>query len=704
MMPAMMSDPRATVRLIPPSPPRDDAPDVTVIIASHQGRHRIQRTLDSLERQTLDPRRFEVVVVVNGADDGTVNMLAAESRRSPVRIRVVRTPTAGFANARNLGIQAARGAFVTWVDDDDWVSPEFLATMLSCADPGCVVLPIVGDVADGQGTPSFDNYINQKTLRHPGRTVSFDVLPTAASFDSGKLVATAAARTGDYDQAITSGVDVLYWSRLILQNRLSIRVVDPASDAIYYREVRTGSVSRRTDDRFIEDRLLCIHGLEKLRREFPTHAIRLRGSQWQQAKHLGTCLRVRPERRAAVLGRVRDLELPDFPYAAMNHRASERLVVSCAFPPVNDTSGLVVARRLLLAGEPFDVVTQAMATVRQVDLGTMDLVREHQGGTATIEGDPSFGGWPTISRFATTALERVATWEAEKGPYPHLYSRAMWPAAHVLAAAYKLRHPETAWTAEFSDPLLVDTNGRRRVGALEPNGLLAAINHQAAKAGHDVRTDNLFAWVESITYALADRIWFTNPLQRTFMLERAASAGLADRAMAVSEINPHPGVPRDYYSRAECTYTLDPQRVNLGYFGVFYPTRGIGDLLATIASLPPASRRRVALHVFTSKPDEGRAAVAAKGVGDCVRINPYLPYLEFLNLAARMDWLVVADARAKAIHGVNPYLPSKYAEYRDSGSRVWAIVEPGSMLSTLPVDAATELGDTDAAATFLRSL
>jgi hypothetical protein len=65
---------------------------------------------------------------------------------------------------------------------------------------------------------------------------------------------------------------------------------------------------------------------------------------------------------------------------------------------------------------------------------------------------------------------------------------------------------------------------------------------------------------------------------------------------------------------------------------------------------------------------------------------------------------VVADARAKAIHGVNPYLPSKYAEYRDSGSRVWAIVEPGSMLSTLPVDAATELGDTDAAATFLRSL
>ncbi len=701
----MITDPPAVVPAIPPDARHDGTPDVTVVIASHQGRHRIERTLDSLERQTLDPDRFEIVAIVNGADDGTAELLRARSRTSPVRIRIVYTPVAGLANARNLGIHASRGVYVAWVDDDDWVSPEFLATMLSCAHPRCVVVPIFGDVAaDGPGTVSFDNYINEKTLRHPGRTVPFAELPTAASFDSGKLMATAVALTGAFDEAMTSGVDVLYWSRLILRNRLSIRVVDPAAHAVYYREVRTGSASRRTDDRFIEDRLLCISGLESLRREFPGHAVTLRGSQKPQAGHLGTCLRARPDRRAEVLAKVRSLGVPDFPYDVMNHRAAERLVVSCAFPPVVDTSGLVVARRLLLEGEAFDVVTQAMDKIREVDHRTMDLVREHLGGSITIGGEPSFANWSIITRFAETALERVATWEAAKGPYPHLYSRAMWPAAHVLAAAYKVRHPETRWTAEFSDPLLIDTRGERRVGALAPNSLLAGINDQAARSGFDVTSDNFYAWVESITYALADRIWFTNPLQRTFMLERAASPDLAARAMAESEIRPHPSPPRELYSMAQCDYPLDPLRVNIGYFGVFYATRGIGDLLATMAGLPLATRQHVMLHIFTSKPEEERAAVAAQGVDDCVRVNPYLPYLEFLNLAARLDWLVVADARVVATHGVNPYLPSKYSEYRGSGSKIWALVEPGSMLSTLPVDAATELGDTDAAADFLRSL
>ena len=62
---------------------------------------------------------------------------------------------------------------------------------------------------------------------------------------------------------------------------------------------------------------------------------------------------------------------------------------------------------------------------------------------------------------------------------------------------------------------------------------------------------------------------------------------------------------------------------------------------------------------------------------------------------------MATDARVAEIHGINPYLPSKYSDYLGSGSKIWAITEAGSMLSEMPVDAQTHLGDIDGARNIL---
>lgn len=56
-------------------PPRELRLGVSVIIPSYRGRDRIGSCLRSLAAQTLEPDRFEVVVVLNGPPDGTRHVL-----------------------------------------------------------------------------------------------------------------------------------------------------------------------------------------------------------------------------------------------------------------------------------------------------------------------------------------------------------------------------------------------------------------------------------------------------------------------------------------------------------------------------------------------------------------------------------------------------------------------------------------------------
>lgn len=680
-------------------------PELTVVLATHEGRDRIGRTLESLEQQTADPATFEVLVVANGPDDGTSDLVRAHARRESVRIRLLTTPVPGFANARNLGIHAARGTYLTWVDDDDWLSPSFVETMCGAASPRCVVLPVFGDVdLDGDSAVSFDNYVNNSVLRYAGQTVRFSELPTAASFDAGKVVATEVARTVAYDDQLASGLDVLYWAELILRHRLSITVPPVDSHAVYYRTLRSGSISRSSDDRYPRDRLSCIAKLEELKPDRARGAEVVRALQGGQAGNLGGWLRQAPERRPEILQRIRDLDLPDFPYRVMNRRSAELLVVNYAFPPVLDTSGLVAAKRLMLAGEPYDVVTHSMRGVREVDPATTVLIREHIGDRVRFDGKPVTANLHGIARFCAHGFAGIAARERVLGPYRDLYSRAMWPAGHVMGAAYKARHPETSWTAEFSDPLLINVMGAKRVGGLLDIPLVRGIQDAVAAAGFGLPSDNFYQWLETATFALADRIVFTNHRQRELMMEHAAHPDLVERVMAVSEIAHHPILPRPYYALAAADYDLDPSRVNIGYFGVFYGSRDVTDLLGALARLSTGERARLLLHIFTNKPNESSQVVAAQGLDDCVRVNAYLPFLEFLELTTRFEWLVVADAKVTASHGVNPYLPSKYADYAGSGANIWSLVEPGSTLSGLPAAQITELGDIDAAVDFLRHL
>src|SRR4051794_39486521 len=83
--------------------------------------------LESLRAQTVDPSRFEIVIVDDASDDDTPQLLSREAERWGPRLHVIRRDRSeGPAVARNTGWRAAGAPLVAFIDDDCVASPGWL--------------------------------------------------------------------------------------------------------------------------------------------------------------------------------------------------------------------------------------------------------------------------------------------------------------------------------------------------------------------------------------------------------------------------------------------------------------------------------------------------------------------------------------------------------------------------------------------------
>jgi glycosyltransferase involved in cell wall biosynthesis len=118
------------------------APELSVVVATHNRALRLAQLLAGLRQQTLALERFEVIVVDDGSSDATQNVLTREARRGHLRLCIPPAVNqAGPAAARNRGWQLARAPVVAFTDDDCVPTPTWLQTLLRAArsNPNAIV-------------------------------------------------------------------------------------------------------------------------------------------------------------------------------------------------------------------------------------------------------------------------------------------------------------------------------------------------------------------------------------------------------------------------------------------------------------------------------------------------------------------------------------------------------------------------------------
>lgn len=102
-------------------------PEISVIIPMYKTpKLRLRKCLESLMSQTFSD--FEVLVIDDGNEPG-YEYLKEEYENADNRISFIRQEHSGVSNARNLGLNLAKGKYISFVDSDDYVDNSFLEEM-----------------------------------------------------------------------------------------------------------------------------------------------------------------------------------------------------------------------------------------------------------------------------------------------------------------------------------------------------------------------------------------------------------------------------------------------------------------------------------------------------------------------------------------------------------------------------------------------
>jgi glycosyltransferase involved in cell wall biosynthesis len=96
---------------------------VSVMMLTYNREALVGRAIESILNQTL--RDFEFLIVDNGSTDRSGDIAESYAARDS-RVRVLHRPRGNIGSGRNAALDAARGAYLAFVDDDDWAEPDFL--------------------------------------------------------------------------------------------------------------------------------------------------------------------------------------------------------------------------------------------------------------------------------------------------------------------------------------------------------------------------------------------------------------------------------------------------------------------------------------------------------------------------------------------------------------------------------------------------
>ncbi|HWB83054.1 MAG TPA: glycosyltransferase [Bryobacteraceae bacterium] len=177
-------------------PATSETPVVTVIIPTRNRAALLRELVESLWKQTLDPRSYEIIVVDNQSGDGTAAMMAEMQKASPCRLIFhVMQENKGPIHSRNTAARMAQAEILAFTDSDCRVSPDWLERgMAPFADPN--VAFVSGVVLDKPEQPvRFFTFRNgavpgEENFSYPACNILFrkQVFWEMGGFDEGEYV------------------------------------------------------------------------------------------------------------------------------------------------------------------------------------------------------------------------------------------------------------------------------------------------------------------------------------------------------------------------------------------------------------------------------------------------------------------------------------------------------------------------------------
>jgi len=215
---------------------------LTVIIPTYKPQSYLYECLESLISQTISYNQFEVILILNGCREPYLKNIKQfiNRRMKDMNICLLQTDVPGVSNARNIGLEKAKGEYICFIDDDDIISNTYLELLMQKANDTSIVVSNV-KVFKCFLSELGDDYLSLSYKRFQNRDASVFLKRSFLSTSWCKLIPKSIIAGRRFDSNVNIGEDSLFMFQ-ISDKILNICLAD--ENAIYYRRLRLNSASR----------------------------------------------------------------------------------------------------------------------------------------------------------------------------------------------------------------------------------------------------------------------------------------------------------------------------------------------------------------------------------------------------------------------------------------------------------------------------
>lgn len=215
---------------------------ISVIVPTYKPQVYLWECLDSIYNQSLSKSDYELVLVLNGCNEpynSQINDWLSE--HNEMQVQYIQTDMGGVSNARNIALDKAIGEYITFIDDDDYISPSFLQELLNNSSEKCVA--ISNTIAfDDVTRKELNEYIIAKTFNKCLKKKSISIID-ARRFFAGpvrKLIHINIIGNRRFNVRYKNGEDTLFM--FLISNQIK-QISCTSKNAIYYRRIRKNSAN-----------------------------------------------------------------------------------------------------------------------------------------------------------------------------------------------------------------------------------------------------------------------------------------------------------------------------------------------------------------------------------------------------------------------------------------------------------------------------